>query len=145
MISLVAFFCGQPIYGSENSVQQAKQNLLSVFPDSVRLKRDGSLFLFSFCPDNTCTELRQMVESNLEENALIYLYYFGDYYELARWRQIDGVNVQITALVEKLNVAQCKKNKKALKNCLAKELRKSGVRVYFIRYDESENTVNRIW
>jgi hypothetical protein len=81
----------------------------------------------------------------LEQDAFIYLYYFGDYYDLAKWRNDTGTQPLVSQLLTKQGLQSCAANVKKANSCVKKALRRRGLKVANTRYDEGRKTTVEIW
>lgn len=80
------------------------------FPDSVKLHHTDKQHSLEFCPDNTCdlfvTKRSTSVEL-LSDFALLYLYFFSDYFSLADWRADDETKSAVTEILSKYQNSKC--------------------------------------
>ena len=101
--------------------------------------------LLTFCPDETCIEFRSANIGFLEPEALVYLYYFGDYYDLAKWRSDSETKVLLSQLLKEQGLQACSLEAKDIAPCIKKELRHRGLSVANTRYDEGRKTATKVW
>jgi len=121
------------------------RSLQAIFPDSVDHRAKKGSKVIRFCPDNTCDEFRAAPAARLDDLALVYLYYFGDYYELSTWRNAPHVRDSIAAAVRTLGLQDCVSGAADPKDCMGKGLRRRGLKVYSVRFDEGRESVQPIW
>jgi hypothetical protein len=136
-----------PLIGqSQNPSQENfEQSLLEVFPNSTKLLHVKGVEIFRFCPDNTCVEFQQKRRGDLVSDGLIYLYFLGDYYELKKWRESTVVQTSVHDRLNSPPLLNCKRPSEMLADCVAKELRKNGLRVSNLRFDEGKEIRSKIW
>ncbi len=132
------------MFAGEAPAFHATQNLLEIFPHSIKRTSNGKKKIWSFCPDNTCIELEKVGGTNIESWGVVYLYYFGDYYELERWRNIQGVPAEVNELINRLQLSKCIAPGKVDKSCLMDNFAKAGIEIYNVRYDEGKRAAERV-
>lgn len=146
MLSLfLPFFMAGLVFATDKGHSAAEQNFAEVFPHSMTTKKHDGYYILSFCPDNTCTEFRQKTVGDLMGNAIVYLYFFGDYYDLEKWRRLGKTRSQIDDLLTEIKLSSCPASKALRKDCIARKLKARGLRVYYIRFDENIQSRVRVW
>jgi hypothetical protein len=136
--------CNSLVLAGQAPALHATQKLLEIFPDSIQRASDGKKNTWSFCPDNTCIELEKVGADNIEGWGVVYLYYFGDYYELERWRNVEDVGTAVNELRQELQLSVCIAASKMDKLCLMDKFKKTGIKIYNVRYDEGKRVAERV-
>jgi hypothetical protein len=119
--------------------------LTALFPGSFTVEGRGRNIL-GFCPDNTCIEFGSETDTGmLLDLATAYLYYFADDYALKTWRDTPAARDRVAVLARKLELGACLKQSLPSLNCVRTKLKKHGLRVYDVRYDEGVKARSRVW
>lgn len=110
------------------------------FPNAIELRVADKRTL-AFCPDNTCdlfvTKLSTSVEA-LGDFALLYLYFFSDYFVLADWRSEGAARNAVDEVLKKYEGTKCANvSEIVMAQCLLREwAKRNAIRLYWVRYDE---------
>jgi len=133
-----------PIRLSRGDSETPIEFLNAIFPNAVKteINKDNATFLF--CPDDTCTMIEAAWSSSFYDDSIAYLYYFGDYYDLEKWRQVNYVRSKVAAYIKK-SARSCINIKIDKKECIELFLRRRIRHVSYVRYDESESHIEPIW
>lgn len=122
--------------------ESALISLEKIFPDALKQENPK---IFVFCPDSTCIEFVNKNNFQSPALAIIYLFYEGDYYDLAKWRISDEVENNVHTILNALNLNRCVDEKDVNHSCLKSEFRRAGIKVRNVRYDEGHKFVRRVW
>ena len=142
---LLSFFMIGLVFAADERYTTAEQSFAELFPNSMTTKKYGEYYVLNFCPDNTCTEFRQKNVGNLVGNAIVYLYFFGDYYDLEKWRKLEKTQSQIDDLLTEIKLSSCPTSEASRKDCISRKLKARGLHVYYIRFDENFESRVRVW
>ena len=129
-------------FGPANAIAETSGILLlkERFPDAIELRVEDKRTL-AFCPDNTCdlfvTKHSTSVES-LGDFALLYLYFFSDYFVLADWRLEGAAKNAVDEVLKKYEGKKCANvSELVMAQCLLREwAKRNAIRLYWVRYDE---------
>lgn len=129
-------------FGLTNAMAETSGILLlkERFPDAIELRVEDKRTL-AFCPDNTCdlfvTKHSTSVEA-LSDFALLYLYFFSDYFVLADWRSEDVARNSVAGVLNKYEGEKCAiASEIVMAQCLLRDwARRNAIRLYWVRYDE---------
>jgi len=126
--------------GAANADSNPLSQLQERFPDSIKIHTDKRQSL-EFCPDNTCdlfVTKRSTSVRQLSDFALLYLFFFSDYFVLADWRAEDAAKGSVAEVLKKYQGDKCANNSdEVTAQCLLRNwAARSAIRLYWVRFDE---------
>jgi hypothetical protein len=115
------------------------------FPDAIERRVEGNCTL-AFCPDNTCDLFitkRSTSVDVLGDFALLYLYFFSDYFVLADWRTEGAARNTVSEVLKKYERKKCANASEiVMAQCLLRDWSKRySIRLYWVRYDEKNRNL----
>lgn len=141
VIRILAFWLGLYLgIGAANAESNSLSQLEERFPDSIKIRTDERQSL-EFCPDNTCdlfVTRRTTSVGQLSDFALLYLFFFSDYFVLADWRAEDAAKGPVAEVLKKYQKDKCVNNSDVVTaQCLLRNWSaRNAIRLYWVRFDE---------
>jgi hypothetical protein len=139
----ICFLIGA-LSGTTAGAQQhavSAQSLIGGLPSSITVETTNNRHTVSVCPDTNCTEFRHANADKMDESVVLYLYYFSDHAALKPWRDREQTVHFVTRQLESAELKRCGSHGSVKRDCITDALKKEGLQVFNVRFDES--TVHR--
>jgi hypothetical protein len=120
------------------------QSLIDGLPSSVTVEITNNRHTVSVCPDTSCTEFRHSNADKMDESVVLYLYYFTDHAALKPWRDREQTVHFVTRQLESAELKHCGSHGNVKRDCITEALKKDGLQIFNVRFDESTMHRNRI-
>lgn len=133
---------------SEPAVGTAlEESLREIYPNSMGIYEKNGLNVVQLCLETRCMQFEQNDGLALRENAVIYLYYFGDDHNLQKWRNFEKTPQDINKQLADMHLDSCPHDINSSKACIALRLKQRGLHVFSIKYHGNGLQENRtkIW
>jgi hypothetical protein len=144
---LICFFAGgfSCISAHAQHHGQAAQAVIESLPGSITVERTNNRRTLSVCPASYCTEFRLENADKIDESSVLYLYYFSDYFELKEWRKKEHTVHLVNQELDTSDLKSCTASGSVKPECVGAALKKRGLQVFTVRFEESRENRSRVF